>query len=113
MTFPWRKILEVIQEEEATLLVVGDPLSMSGESREASVAAREFAKELARRSGIACEMQDERLTSVEANRIFTQKGGRGRKRKEEVDRIAASIILQTWLDRRARQMARREEEEAG
>jgi putative Holliday junction resolvase len=114
-SYPWKDILRVIQEEEATQVVVGDPLSMSGRSGDASQAARAFAHELSRRSGLSCEMEDERLTSVEASRILVQKRKpRARiptkKKREEhraqIDRIAALIILQAWLDRQPRPSTR-------
>jgi len=110
-SYPWKEILRVIEEEEATQVVVGDPLDMSGESGQASRSARDFARELARRTGLTCDMEDERLTSVEASRILIQNRGSGakkptRKKREErratIDRIAASLILQAWLDRQPR-----------
>jgi putative Holliday junction resolvase len=107
-SYPWKDILRVIEQEEATHVVVGDPLDMSGESGSASQGAHEFARELSRRTGIPCDLEDERLTSVEASRILIQNRGSGPKkptrkereqRRAEVDRIAASLILQSWLDR--------------
>jgi putative Holliday junction resolvase len=110
-SYPWKDILRVIQEQEATQVVVGDPLSMSGQSGDASQAAREFADELARRSGLPCDMEDERLSSVEASRIL-QENRKPRARiptkkeredeRSQVDRLAALIILQAWLDRQPR-----------
>lgn len=110
-SYPWKDIVRVIQEQEATQVVVGDPLSMSGRSGDASQAARDFARELSRRTGLPCEMEDERLTSVEATRILKQKRKPRariptRKKREEhraqIDRIAALLILQAWLDRQSR-----------
>lgn len=110
-SYPWKEILRVVQDEEATQVVVGDPLSMSGRAGDASLAAREFANELARRTGLSCDMEDERLTSVEAMRIMKLKRKpRARiptkKKREEhrsqIDRIAALLILQAWLDRQPR-----------
>lgn len=109
-SWPWTAIGALVEEHEATLLVVGDPISMSGESGDASRAARSFATELARRTGRPVELQDERLTSVEAGRIVIENRGSRAKptsrearkeRKSEIDRVAASLILQTWLDRRS------------
>ncbi len=108
---PWKAIGALVEETAPQRLVVGDPLSMSGESRGASAGARAFAEELARRTGLEVDMQDERLTSVEAERILSasrksSKRPAGReernRRRADVDRVAASLILQTWLDRRGR-----------
>jgi len=110
-SYPWKDIVRVIEEQEATQIVVGDPLSMSGRSGDASHAARDFARELARRTDLPYDMEDERLTSVEAARILSQKRKPRariptRKKREEhraqVDRIAAMLILQAWLDRQPR-----------
>ena len=99
--FPWRAILAVIAQTEAVRLVVGDPLRLDGTVGERSRLAREFADELARRSGLPVELEDERLTSVEAESIL-RKTGRAprRRRKGDVDRKAAELILQAWLDDR-------------
>ncbi len=115
---PWRAVLALVAEWEPVALVVGDPLGMSGAPGASAKAARAFADELARRSELPMEMQDERLSSVEAERILGERragGGRSARpargrdaagRKAEVDRVAASLILQTWLDRRRARMAR-------
>jgi putative Holliday junction resolvase len=116
---PWRAILALVEEWTPSDLVVGDPLSMSGEPGRSSGQARAFAAELSRRASLPHEMQDERLSSVEAERILVERHGararpsgaaEARKRKADVDRVAASLILQTWLDRRrARERSRRPE----
>jgi putative Holliday junction resolvase len=123
---PWRAVLELIAEWEPDALVVGDPLGMSGVPGASSKEARAFADELARRAALGVELQDERLSSVEAERILGEQRGRGegrggrarpanrregRERKAEVDRVAASLILQTWLDRRRARAAREAGEE--
>jgi putative Holliday junction resolvase len=104
-SLPWRAILAVIEECEATHVVVGDPLHLDGTIGERARRSREFAKEVEARTGLSVELQDERLTSVQAERSLrdTHAGG-GRKKnrrhaKEDVDRVAATLILQAWLDR--------------
>jgi putative Holliday junction resolvase len=117
---PWRAVLALVAEWEPVALVVGDPLGMNGAPGASAKAARAFADELARRSELPLEMQDERLSSVEAERILAERresgarstrGRDARRPKAEVDRVAASLILQTWLDRR-RARAIRESPEA-
>lgn len=98
-SYPWRAMLGVVEEAEAVRVVVGDPLHLDGSSGERSRAARAFADELAERTGLPVDLQDERLTSVQAERTMRETGRTGkRRRKEDVDRLAAVIILQAWLD---------------
>ena len=98
-SFPWRTILDVIARAEASRIVVGDPLRLDGSVGERSRLAREFAQELARRSGLPVELADERLTSVEAESILRETGRSPRRRpRGDVDRKAAEVILQAWLD---------------
>jgi putative Holliday junction resolvase len=101
-SLPWRAIGAVLEEEGAARIVVGDPIHLDGSVGERARLAREFAEEAARRTGLPVELQDERLTSVQARRaLIDTRPGRGRKRKEreDVDRVAAVLILQAWLDR--------------
>ena len=99
-SWPWRVILEIVTEAEAVGVVVGDPLHMDGRVSERSRLSRAFAEELGKRTGLPVALQDERLTSVQAERSLRE--GRGGKRKPmDVDRSAALIILQAWLDTRA------------
>ncbi len=98
-SYPWRAILGVVTESEAVRVVVGDPLHLDGSSGDRSQAARAFAAELEERAGVPVELQDERLTSVQAERTLRETGRTGRKKKkEDVDRLAAVLILQAWLD---------------
>ena len=86
-------------ELEVSVIVVGLPLMMSGDDSERSLAAREFARQLERRVGrVRVELQDERLTTVEAERTMVASGVRRRQRKSKVDPIAAALILQSYLD---------------
>jgi putative Holliday junction resolvase len=100
-SWPWRALLDVVRDAEATRVVVGDPLRMDGTPGERSRISRQFAEEMAKRSGLPVELQDERLTSVQAGRALAE-GARGaRRRRADVDRSAAILILQAWLDGRA------------
>lgn len=112
-SWPWRAILQIVEESEAVRVVVGDPLRMDGTVGTRAEISRTFAAEIAERTGLPVELQDERLTSVQAERGLRASGGGGRARKGtrgEVDRSAAVLILQAWLDRRAARAARGEEE---
>lgn len=100
-SWPWRAMLQIVAEEEAVRVVVGDPLQMDGRVGDRSRLSRRFAEEMGARTGLPVDLQDERLTSVQAERAL-RAGGAGRgKRRPDVDRSAAVLILQAWLDRRA------------
>jgi len=108
-SWPWRALLQVVEESEAVRVIVGDPLRMDGTVGTRAEISRQFAAEVAERTGLPVELQDERLTSVQAERGLRASGGRKGVRGE-VDRSAAVLILQAWLDRRAARAARGEGE---
>ncbi len=95
-----RAIAALVEEHGVTAIVVGHPLSLSGEPREAADHAEKFAQALQGFLGIPVELQDERLSTVEAERGLREAGVKGRRRREVVDQSAATVILQASLDRR-------------
>ncbi len=94
----YARIEEIISEKNVGRLVVGLPYTLSGEERERAEACREFAAGLERRTGLEVIMWDERLTTVEAHRILDEAGLGYERKAEVVDKIAAAIILQNYLD---------------
>ncbi len=82
-------------------IVVGLPLRMSGEQGTQSEKVEAFAEELRARFKLPVYLFDERLTSVEANRLLDETEMSDRRRKEVVDRLAAVLILQAFLESRA------------
>jgi putative holliday junction resolvase len=93
----------LIIERSATLLVVGLPYTLDGELGKQAQRVQKFANRLGRALGLPIEYTDERLTSVAAEEMMIAGGRSPRDNKGEVDRRAAAIILQQWLDlRRAR-----------
>ena len=83
---------------DAGLLLIGHPLHMSGdESRQADY-TRDFARRLAKETGIAVEFWDERMTSVQAERVLKESGISIEKRARAVDQLAAVILLESYLD---------------
>jgi putative Holliday junction resolvase len=96
-----RAIAAIVQEHAATELVVGLPLSLSGRSGEGAEHARRFAQALEGFLGLPVHLQDERLSTVEAERSLRRTGVKGRARREVIDQAAAAVILQSWLDRQA------------
>jgi putative Holliday junction resolvase len=86
------------REYEIARIVVGNPVSMSGRESQGSARARELAHELRSRLSLPVELWDERLSSAEAHRVLAGQ----RADKGSVDRVAATIILQGYLDAHSR-----------
>jgi putative pre-16S rRNA nuclease len=93
-----RAVAKLVDEHAAALVVVGLPLSMSGERGSAAVKAEAFADALRSILTVPIELQDERLSTVEAERGLREAGVTGKERRRVVDRTAAAVILQAWLD---------------
>lgn len=89
----------IIESYNVTEIVVGHPLSLTGQEGTAGRAARELAASLEAHFGVTVSMWDERLSSVEAQRVLAGSRAR-RKDKGSVDRVAAALILQSFLDAR-------------
>ncbi|MGD8277023.1 MAG: Holliday junction resolvase RuvX [Gemmatimonadota bacterium] len=98
---PISTLLTIIEENEVGRIVVGLPLALDASDTEWTTEVRGFAARLAERSGRPVYLLDERLTSVMAERAVRSLGlpRHERERKERVDTAAATIILQTFLDR--------------
>ena len=93
------KLARLVAEREAVEVVVGLPRSLSGRSGPAVTIAKAYASALAERvAPVPVRLSDERLTTVEATRRLAEAGTRGRKGRQVVDRSAAVLILQGWLD---------------
>lgn len=96
-----RALAALVRENGATLVVVGHPLSLSGERGPRARHAEQFAEALRAVVGVPVELQDERMSTVEAQRALRAAGARGRRARGAVDSSAAAVILQAWLDGRA------------
>lgn len=94
------RIEELIVEYEVEEIVLGLPKNMNGTEGERVALTREFAEKLERRTGLPVILWDERLTTVAADKAMMEAGIRREKRKGYVDKIAASLILQGYLDSR-------------
>jgi putative holliday junction resolvase len=88
----------LIRERQVTLILMGHPLHMSGRESSQSIYTREFAERLAGRTGLEVRLWDERLTTVEAERVLKQSGISIEKRAKAVDRLSAVILLGSYLD---------------
>lgn len=81
-------------------IVVGLPLRTTGEAGREADAATDFARELEEATGIPVQLWDERLSSVEAERAMAAQGAGSRQRRGRVDKVAAAIVLQSFLEAR-------------
>ncbi len=88
--------------EHIAMVVVGLPRRLNGEDTHETAGARDFADSLRALAGVDVSLQDERLTSREADRRLAEREPDWRRRKAKVDAVAAAIILQDFLDARAR-----------
>lgn len=93
-----RAIARLATEEEAERVIVGMPLSLSGAAGPAATAARDEADALAAVLPVPVETWDERLTTVAAHRSLEAGGKRSKQRRGMVDKVAAAVMLQSWLD---------------
>lgn len=100
MEWAMLRIVDLIREHQAIGLVIGLPRRTDGQSGESESRARQFADELANRTGLAPILSDERFTTVLASRVMRETGVRPDRRKKVIDQIAAEIILQEYLDKR-------------
>ena len=91
-------IVRLCKENEVGQLVVGLPRNMDGSEGPRAELCREFAAVLAEATGLEIVMWDERRTTVEAHNILSQHNYHGQKRKNTVDAVAASLILEGYLN---------------
>jgi putative holliday junction resolvase len=88
----------LVRERDVTRIVIGLPLSMSGDRGGGAAHAESFADALRSVVDVPIELHDERFSTVEAERALAAAGIRGRERRRVVDASAAAVILQAWLD---------------
>jgi putative holliday junction resolvase len=93
-----RAIADLIREHGVRLVVVGHPLLLSGEAGDRAHHAERFAAAIGEALDVPVLLQDERLSTVEAGRALRESGASGRDRRRTIDRSAATVILQAWLD---------------
>ncbi len=91
----WDSIKRLLNDWQPQKLVVGLPLSMSGENQEMTASAQRFGRQLEGRFGIETTMMDERLTTREAYQIAIE--NQCRKSKQEIECLAAALITESWL----------------
>ena len=95
-----RRVADTVREQRAEHIVVGHPRNMDGSRGESARRAEDFAARLRELTGLEVALWDERMTTVSAIGYLNQTDVRGKKRKQVVDTVAATIILQDYLDSR-------------
>lgn len=99
-----RQLARIARDEDAEVIVVGLPLNMDGSRGKAAQAAVAEARRLATLVDVPVELHDERLTTVTADRDMMAAGLNAVERRQVVDKVAAAIMLQSWLDARANRL---------
>lgn len=97
-----REIAALVQEKEVGEIVIGLPRNMDGSEGPRAQLCREFAEKVKEELGVPVAMWDERRTTVEAHQILSDHNYHGKKRKNTVDAVAASLILEGYLGFRNR-----------
>ncbi len=92
-------IARVVRDEEVEIVVVGLPITMSGEIGPAALAAQREAEALGTVIDVPVILFDERMTTVAADRALKEANISASRRRDYVDRVAAAVMLQSWLDR--------------
>lgn len=92
------RLVELAASRGVGLLLIGDPVHMSGRAGRQAEYVREFGERLGKAAGIPTRFWDERLTTVEAQRVLRQSGVSIEKRARAVDRLSAVILLESYLD---------------
>ena len=92
------RLKQILQEKQVELILVGMPRNMNGSYGPAALKVQDFVATLNRALTVPIKTWDERLTSAQANRYLIEGNVRRDKRKEKVDKTAAAILLQSFLD---------------
>lgn len=93
------RLQTLINENAVDRIVVGLPVSLSGDEGPAAAAAREFGANVAEWTGLVVEYADERFSTVTAERVLLESGLTRKKRRDVRDKVAAAVMLQAFLDR--------------
>jgi putative holliday junction resolvase len=99
----FERLENVIREHDIVEVVLGYPLRMSGSEGTQAEKMQRFAEELRRRFNLPVHLWDERLTTAQASRLLRETDMSIKRRGEVIDRMAAVLILQSWLDSKANQ----------
>jgi putative Holliday junction resolvase len=93
-----RAIADLVNENDVTVVVIGEPISLDGVRRERATHAANFADALRAMLTVPVALHDERFSTTQAERSLRDAGVSGKRRRSVVDAAAAQVILQSWLD---------------
>jgi len=95
-----KELGRIVRQHDVELVLVGLPRMMDGSIDTAARSAQAFGADVGRVTGVPVEYWDERLTTVAAERFLIEQGKRRSQRRQNVDRVAATLLLQGYLDYR-------------
>lgn len=98
--FPMPRFVDLVARHGPVAVVVGLPLTGEGTEEASAVAAREMAEAIGRRTGLPIELWDERMSTARALAAIREQGGSTRGRREDVDALAAAVLLQHFMEAR-------------
>lgn len=93
-----RELRAVIEDKDVKEIVVGFPINMNGTEGPRAKAAIQFADELKKEFSLPVKLWDERLTSIEVEKVMIMGGASRKKRKNKIDTLAAQVMLQSYLN---------------
>lgn len=108
-----RSIVDMVQANSVSLIIVGLPLSMSGAAGQQAEKVQEFVRELSPATSVPIELRDERLSTLSAGRLMRESTGRRPKKHARDDAAAAAIILQGYLDQKLAEKSEHENPKGG
>ena len=106
------RIEQIVTEYQVERIVLGYPKNMNNTEGDRVEKTKEFKEMLERRTGLLVTLWDERRTTVDAHRILGEQGVRAKNRKDKIDSVAATLILEGFLDWKRLQAQRQKEEQA-
>ena len=98
-----RQILDIAEKFSVLEIVIGLPVNMNGTEGERAADSRDFAEKIKKNSSFPVKFWDERLSTVEAENVMLEADISRKKRKKHIDKLAAQIILQSYLDSRTKE----------
>ena len=98
--FPMKRFRHLLETSQAVGVIVGLPLDQEGDEGDSARAAKEIATDIARVTGLPVDLVDERFSTARALRSVREMGGSTRGRREQVDALAATVLLQHFLEAR-------------
>jgi len=93
-----KKLIEIIEEKKVELIIIGMPKNMNGSCGSAAERVNQFIDTLQKHIKVPIKTMDERLSTVQANKYLHETGQKMKKYKQNLDKTAAAIILQSYLD---------------